>query len=382
MPTKKVVFRQPSWRLVSRDVEAYVSQIGGQIAPVVFDRRRRKISPFSIAPWWNEKLAKNTPPIIRVLRGDFFCMPFGGNATPYRGEKHPLHGQTANAKWKLESLNRSEGETTLHLSLRAKIRAGRIDKTITLRDGENALYCRHLISQMTGPMCLGHHAMLKFPDEPGSGVISTSPFVHGQVFPLPMEYPDQKGYSLLTPGAKFDSLQSVPTITGQTTDLTRYPARRGFEDLVMIVADRSAPIAWTAVWFPKQKFVWLALKNPRQLASTIFWISNGGRHYAPWNGRHVNVMGIEDVTANFHFGLSQSANPNEISALGHPTSINLNPNHPQTISYIMAALPAPKNLGQVTSIEPDAAGDFLTIRGQNGQAFDAAVNTRFLRDGE
>ena len=46
----------------------------------------------------------------------------------------------------------------------------------------------------TGPTTVGHHAMLKFPDEPGSGVISTSRFVYGQVFPEPVERPDSRGH--------------------------------------------------------------------------------------------------------------------------------------------------------------------------------------------
>jgi cobalt/nickel transport system permease protein len=41
--------------------------------------------------------------VLRVLRGDFFCLPFGGNATAWHGEKHPLHGETANREWRLES---------------------------------------------------------------------------------------------------------------------------------------------------------------------------------------------------------------------------------------------------------------------------------------
>src|SRR5437764_1536135 len=104
------VLGQRSWRVASRRVEAFVTRTGGHLAPVVFDRRGRKIAPLSIAPWANETLDTKTPPIIRVLRGDFFCMPFGGNATPFRAaergkaERHPIHGETANSNWTLKSL--------------------------------------------------------------------------------------------------------------------------------------------------------------------------------------------------------------------------------------------------------------------------------------
>jgi len=143
---------------------------------------------------------------------------------------------------------------------------------------------------MSGLMDLGHHAMVQFPDRPGSGNLSTSRFLYGQVFPGLFETPENRGYTALRPGAEFTSLQRVPTQSGEVADLTSYPARRGYEDLVMLVSDASLPLAWTAVTFPQERFVWFALKNPRVLRQTVFWISNGGRHYPPWSSRHVNVM--------------------------------------------------------------------------------------------
>ena len=160
---------------------------------------------------------------------------------------------------------------------------------------------------MDGPMCLGHHAMLKFPEAEGSGAISTSRFVYGQVLSAVFEQPELGGYSSLKMGAEFQSLQEVPTAAGGLADLSRYPARRGFEDLVMVVSDAGLPLAWTAVAFPRERFVWFALKDPKVLRETVLWMSNRGRHYPPWSSRHVNVMGLEEVTANFHLGLAASA---------------------------------------------------------------------------
>jgi hypothetical protein len=212
---------------------------------------------------------------------------------------------------------------------------------------------------MSGPITIGHHAMLRFPGEPGSGIISIGPFVYGQVFPEPVERPENRGYSILKPGAEFDSLERVQTITGQRTDLSRYPARRGFEDLVMLVSDHRAPFAWTAVTFPRQRYVWFALKDPRVLRSTILWISNGGRHYPPWNGRHVNVMGLEEVTANFHYGLAESARLNPLSRRGIPTFVKLNPRRPLAVNYIMAVAEIPRGFDRVRAIESARNGVML-----------------------
>jgi hypothetical protein len=374
----RVIQGQPSWRLASGEVEAFITQMGGQLGPVTFDRRRRKMQPYSVAPWAEEPVDRSLPPIIQALRGDFFCLPFGGNATPFRGEKHPVHGETANARWRFESLETNGERTCLHLSLTTKIRPGHVDKRIWLQDGENVIYCQHVVSGMSGPMNLGHHAMLKFPDVPGSGHVSTSRFVYGQVFPEALELPEKGGYSWLKPGAEFSSLEKVPTLDGQTADLTRNPARRGFEDLVMLVSDAEEPFGWTAVSFPKQGYVWFALKDPRILRETVFWISNGGRHYPPWNSRHVNVMGLEEVCSYFHPGLAESARPNHISAAGFPTFVTLNARKPLVVPYIMGVAAIPGGFDRVVSIQAAQGSLSITLQSASGKSVKAPVRLDFL----
>ncbi len=356
----------------------FVTERGGHLGPVTFERRSRKIQPYSVAPWTNEQFKPPLPPIIQVLRGDFFCLPFGGNSTPHHGERHPIHGETANSRWTFESLQTIAGRICLHLSLKTEVRKGRVDKKIYLVDGQNVVYSQHIISGMSGPMNPGHHAMLKFPDAPGSGLVSTSRFVYGQVLPQAFEDPAKGGYFALKSGAEFKSLEKVPMLSGDTADLSRYPARRGFEDLVMLVSDDKLPFAWTAVTFPKQGFVWFALKNPRILRETVFWISNGGRHYPPWSGRHINVMGLEEVTSYFHLGLAESARNNPISAKGFPTVLKLNPKHPLMVPYIMGVARIPAGFAHVKSIEPVRGNQAVTFRSTNGKSVKASVNLDFL----
>jgi hypothetical protein len=372
----QVVLGQPSWRLASKEIEAFVTERGGHLGPVTFHAGGRKIQPFSVAPWATEKLEASLPSILKVLRGDFFCMPFGANARPYHHEEHPVHGETANAKWSFESLETRGGRTCLHLSLRTKIRQGRVDKRIFIERGHQVVYCQHAVSECSGPMNLGHHAMVKFPDEPGSGLISTSQFVLGQVFPEAFEKPAQGGHSALKPGAEFQSLESVPMESGSVADLTVYPARQGFEDLVMIVSDADVPFAWTTVTFPKQGYVWFAFKNQRILRETIFWISNGGRQYAPWNGRHTGVMGIEDVTSYFHYGLAESSRRNPIADRGFPTHLFLDPKHPLIVPYIMGVAATPAGFDRVAAIEE--ADEGVNLRSVSGQTVPVTVELDFL----
>lgn len=361
-----------SWQLKSDVVQLALTQTGGHLGPVTFKLGKKSVQPFHVAPWHNEKRTREgLPPILDVLRGDFFCMPFGRNDTPYGKEKYPAHGETANREWKLEAAN----ELSLRTSLKTKIRAGTVVKDLSLRPGETALYIRHQLEGFSGPMSFGHHAMLKFNSE---AQLSTGPFVYGQVFPGQFEDPALGGYSTLKAGATFKSLNRVPLAAGGFADLSRYPAREGFEDLVMICADRSKPLAWTAAAFPKEGYVWFALKDPTVLASTVLWHSNGGRHYAPWNSRHRAVLGLEEVTSYFHSGIAESVAKNPVSDRGIPTSLTLSPKKSLNVNYVMAVAPISAKFGAVKSITPINGGVRLTDA--CGHEVEVAVDTAFLTE--
>lgn len=371
-----VIHGQPSWPLRSSHVHAHLTRLGGHLGPVQFRLGRRTVAPLSIAPWAEEKLPRGMPALLQALRGDFFCAPFGGNGTPWRGERHPPHGETANAVWRLEKLEHRDDAVTLRARLDLKVRAGRVTKTIVLPEGTPVVAQSHEIAGARGPLSVGHHAMLRFPEEPNSGLIGTSRFVRGQVLPTPFEDPAQRGYSSLRPGAEFTSLAEVPLANGGSTDLSVYPARRGFDDLVMLSADPDLPFAWNAVTFPAQRYVWFALRDPRVLRHTIFWISNGGRHYAPWNGRHTGVLGLEDTTSYFHYGQAESASPNPLRDIGLPTTLALDPRRPTTVRTLMGVAEVPARFGRVVRIERGPG--CIVLHSAEGKRVAAAVDLGFL----
>lgn len=372
--TPKNILGQPSWILRNNVVEAAVTQTGGHLGPVVFRLGRRTVRPFHVAPWATEKTGA-LPPILKVLRGDFFCMPFGGNVTPWQKEQHPIHGQTANEPWQFVDARDNADVSTLHLRMETTIRKARVDKWIEVHADQPAVYCRHTISGAAGPMNLGHHAMLQFP--PGeSGRISTSPIVGGQVYPGRFEDPAEGGYSSLKAGATFRSLQSVPLSAGGRTDLTSYPAREGYEDLVMVSATPGSNFAWSAAVFSQAGYVWFALKDPRILASTVMWHSHGGRHYPPWNGRHRRVLALEEVTSHFHDGLAESATSNPLTARGIPTALKLSPTRPTVVNVIMAVAAIPEGFEMVRRIEREEKRVILV--GENRQHVTVPLAWNFL----
>ncbi len=368
------ILGESSFEIHSDLVSAALTQDGGQLGPVEFVLGKKTVSPFHVAPWAGAKDAKELPPILRVLRGDFFCMPFGGNDAPWKNEKHPVHGETANKRWEFQAADTHGLWTGLQTVLRTKIRESTVTKLTALHAGHRAVYSRHVVSGGFGPMNFGHHAMLAFDSEEGR--VSTSPFVRGQVFPGEFEKASEGGYSSLKPGALFKDLAKVPAADGSMADLSRYPARDGFEDLVMVSSKPGRKFGWTAVTFPKSRYVWFALKDPRVLASTVLWHSNGGRHYPPWNGRHRKVLGLEDVTSYFHYGLAESAAPNDVNRVGIPTSVDLSPDAPLVVNTIFGVVAIPSGFDRVKSIK--AQDGEILLESTNGKSARTEIDTSFL----
>jgi hypothetical protein len=145
---------------------------------------------------------------------------------------------------------------------------------------------------------------------------------------------------------------------------------------VMLQSDQTLDFGWTAVAFPAGGYVWFALKDPRVLRGTVFWLSNGGRHYAPWSGRHVNVMGLEEVTSYFHSGLRESALPNSLSERGYVTTLELSPEKPTRVNLIMGVAEISPRFDHVAEIFRGDAG--IGLRSRSGEVVWVEVDFGFL----
>jgi hypothetical protein len=246
----------------------------------------------------------------------------------------------------------------------------------------SVIYQRHDLSGLTGPLNPAHHATLAFPDVKGCGRLSFSRVRYAHTYIEPMERPENRGYSWLKPNIEITNLGAVPCLDGSTTDLSRYPARRGFEDIAILCADPTLDFAWAAVTFPDQDFAWFALRNPRLLASTLLWFSNGGRHYPPWNGRHVNVLGVEDITGFFHVGLAASCRSNLLTMQGIRTCLEPDADGRLSIPYIHGVARIPRGFDRVASIEPHEDGRGILIRADSGLVATARCHMHFLLTGQ
>jgi hypothetical protein len=131
--------------------------------------------------------------------------------------------------------------------------------------------------------------------------------------------------------------------------------------------------------FPEQRYVWFALKDPRILRQTMFWISNGGRHYPPWNGRHVGVMGLEELTSCFAYGLAEAVRPNLLSKRGISTVVKLDPRRPLVVPYIMGLATIPAGFDRVREIVASDDERNVVLVSDSGKKTRAPLCLDFLR---
>ena len=383
--TTRTIHSQPSFVLATKQVELAVTRLGGHMAPVTFYRDGdRPVRPYYISPWQDEPLQPMPAPVLVPLRGDFFCLPFGGNTAEVAGEKHPPHGEIAGAEWQFVGTKQSGDVTTLTLAIETKVRPGRVVKELSLVDGHNAIYSRHTIEGFAGRAPLGHHATLAMPDKEGAVRIAVSPFRFGRTNPGLFSDPRQREYQYLLPGTTWHDLTKVPVAWqgAPVADLTRLPARYGYADLVQLVnqpwIEASGP-AWTTATFADDGYLWFSLKDPEVLRTTVFWMENHGRHGWPWNGRN-QCLGLEDVTAYFADGLAASTSDNSLTKEGVPTAIELRADRPTTVNYIQGTAIIPDGFDAVRTVE-FAPGE-VTFVSTDGKRVTVPVRHEFLKTGK
>lgn len=378
-PICRTVADQPSWIIRSRDVELAVTQLGGHMAPVTFYRgSARPVRPYYVNPWHGEGLKLETE-VLRPLRGDFFCMPFGGNAEPYQDEKHIVHGEPACRPWRLVGAERDGGVTSLTMSMTTKVRPGKVTKRLCLADGQNAVYIAHELEGYSGPMPLGHHAILAMPEEPETVLVSTSPIRFGLTNPFPPA-PGGREYYSLAPGKRFGEMSCVPLVWKDQPvgECTKFPTRPGYTDILTVCNRPGKTPAWTAAVNASEGFLWFSLKDPAVLPTTVMWIANRGRHGAPWNGRNC-CLGLEDVCAFLAEGLAPSVRRNALSRAGVPTFIRLSPRRPTAVRCIQGVVKVPRGFGRV--VRAVFAPGKVTFFAAGRRKVSAAVHHEFLHTG-
>lgn len=337
------------YQVQSDAVSLGVTEVGGHLSDVTFRfRDGRNVSPMHTAPWHDEPLPADTPPMMRMLRGDFFCAPFGASDV-IGGD---LHGPSANGHW---SLTASEPDRIV-VALDATILGATLTKHVSLHPGQTMVYERHTFTGGDGRIPVAHHAMLRAGHKLKLGF---APHRFAGTPPEAVEVPPA-GRSLLAYPQEFTDLTSAEAADGRKVDLTTYPTEHGYEDVWMLSSEPNRPFAWTAATSAEEGWVWFSLKNPHVLPSTVVWMSNGGRNDAPWSGRHDRVIGLEEGCTYFGQGHAASIAPNPIADRGIATAVTLRPDAPLAISYAFGLAPVANTFGAVADVRAVERGVLLT----------------------
>ncbi len=364
---------QKSWILENKNIRLCLTEKGGHMAPVVFMKDSEKpVEPFYINPWAEESLnMENEPDVLVPLRGDFFCLPFGGDNS-WNGESHSVHGEVSGSVWTLAP---DQVENSIVLTMDTKARKGSVAKKIELKDGENNLYIRHIVDGFAGPASLGHHAI--FPGGTKKN-ISTSTIKFGYTNKYESGSYNKGEYYSLASREKFESLEKVPTVwkDDKYTDCSVFPAREGFIDILQIYNESKKDFAWSAVVVPEEGYLWFSLKDSEILPSTVMWMENGGRHLEPWNGRNC-CIGVEVVCSSFADGLAVSAEDNFLNKEGIKTCHMLEEDSSFSVKYIQGIVRIPEGFDRARTIVKKDVG--VEITSFSGKKVFTKVDTGFIR---
>jgi len=377
MSLLKTHYGRPSYVVKNEKVEVFITVEGGHLT-ADFDIGQKKINPYFIAPWWNEAPYLNEDKILQVLRGDFFCMPFGGNTDDYNGKHYPVHGETSNNNWEFVNLTKSNDKITLNLKTELTLDNGEVTKSIELHKNQSVIYSRHKFSGLKGSFPIGHHPTLKFPEKEGIAYIDISKPVIGFTAPVSFEEPANRGYSRLKLNTVIEDRGKVPTLFNEEyIDINKYPTSFGYEDLAIFINDQNKDFCFSAASVPSEGYLYFQLKNPRILAETLFWMSNGGRHYSPWNGRVKAVLGIEEITGYYHYGIKPSIEDNEFQQKGFKSYLDIDEN--TEIKIIAGLIPIESNFKGVKDIVKKDSST-ITVLGKNGESIDVSCDIDFILD--
>lgn len=355
-PKEKTIANQPSWVVGNDTVQMAITKLGGHLAPVTFFPDSRKpIQPYWIAPWDGTKCKlPAVAGVLKPLRGDFFCMPFGANPEPVNGIQFPVHGEPAVHKWTFRKLEKVDSVTTLTLSMNTKLSKGKVVKKKFLVDGQSAVYSTHTVSGITGSMPIGHHHTLLLPEQPETVHIASSPIHFGMTNPATDGVPANGTYSALAGGEKFQNITRVPSLFKKSAfvDCSKFPTRKGLGDILQIYQKPTKDNlpAWVTATYTSEGFLWYSLKEVSVMPATVFWIYNHSRWDHPWHGQSA-CLGLENTCSFFANGITDSTKPNAIRRAGISTAVKFSAKAPTDVRVIQGVLRVPKGFGKVTKAE-------------------------------
>jgi hypothetical protein len=316
--------------------EAQLQRLGGMLGPVTFRAAgHADFAPMQVAPWADEADSAALPGILRRLRGEWPCVPFGRTDLPPglpAGWQPGVarvgwgHGFASHHEWQWlpEEVPFSLAMGITYPADQPVLRLTRRVRAVPDAPALNI----SLQIEVREPCLLPVALHPTFRMDAGRVELNIEHRGNGLTYPVPAE----AGISRLQADATFARLDKVPLQGGTTADLSRFPLAFDTEELLQLQAI-SAPVelryvdlGWT-----------LQLDWDRSLLPDLMlWVSHRGRTAPPWSGRHW-AIGVEPVNGAFDLGCVATPPPGH-GARRH-MGLALHPEHPLTLEYRLAARP-------------------------------------------
>jgi hypothetical protein len=325
-----------AWTITWSHGSAEIQPLGGMLGPVWYALPSgRKVQPFFVAPWVDEPGAADLPGLLRGLRGEWPCVPFGAErdmaiagwegAGPAIGDGAP-HGHGSNHAWHL--IDRGPDWIEIGIDYPDGHPIRRLRRKIAGRAGAAALDLELGIEAALGiDLGLALHPTFRLPDAAGAAQVEVTGMTGGLSFPVPLDATGQAA-----PGQWFATLDAVPGRRQPVVDFTHQPFAAPNEDLLQVQAGGGCArlLNLDEGWAARIDY------DPAVFPSVMLWVSNRGWTGYPWAGR-TRALGIEPARAAFDLGQAVSADPaNPLASAGIATSWPLRAQERFTTTYALS----------------------------------------------
>lgn len=331
--------QQRMWRLDWEFGSAEVQALGGMLGPLHFRLdAERDLQVMHVAPWAGTVDSMGLPGMLRRMRGEWPCVPFGRTDLPpdlpqgWRAltpDDHWPHGYAANHRWDCKHADSDSLRLAIDYPEQSPIVA--VERHIQVVANAPALDIS-LTIEPRRDVCLpaGLHPTFRLPQPQGRVALELGR--HDGIFSYPSR--SAGAVSRLRPDTRSARLDALAGIDGPL-DLSRLPLNDNGEELLQVRAlaagPGAAPFSLHYLDYDAHVGMWW---NQRQFPDLMLWLSNRGRPEFPWQSRHV-ALGAEPV--NSVFDLGRVAQPPAGHPLADRIGIRLRAGQPWTTRYRIAA---------------------------------------------
>ncbi|MRW89741.1 hypothetical protein GJ699_07075 [Duganella sp. FT80W] len=327
------------WRLDWAHGSAEVQALGGMLGPLHFRLdAERDLQVMHVAPWAGTTDSLGLPGVLRRLRGEWPCVPFGRTDLPpdlppgwtsLAPEDDWSHGYSSNHRWSCE--HASAERLCLAIDYPDDSPVARIERHLRVVPDAPALDMELVIlPRRSLRLPAGLHPTFRLPHP--SGRVQLELGRHDGIYSYPSR--SAGAISRLRPDVRSERLDALAGLHG-ALDLSHLPLSEAGEELLQVralaAAPDAAPFSLHYLDYGARVGMWW---DTSQFPDLMLWFSNRGRPEFPWQGRHV-ALGAEPL--NSVFDLSRVARPPAGHPLADRLGIVLRAGQPWRTRYRIAA---------------------------------------------